>query len=241
MDIRRMIAMRKCRPSPQTEKAKVPADGKAVPAPCSDELADKCIAIGISTGGPPALTSLLETLRPPMPPIVIVQHMPVQFTKPLADRLNSISALTVSEAVNGDFLGPNCVLIAPGGKHLELEGRAANAKTVVRDGPLVSGHRPSVDVMMTSAAEVFGHNCLGVIMTGMGRDGADGCRAIRQAGGYVLGQDEESSAVYGMNRVAYVEGNVDQQFALQHAAAVITKRIRGLGRREPQSLTTVPK
>ena len=101
-------------------------------------------------------------------------------------------------------------------------------KAVIRDGPVVSGHKPSVDVMMNSVAEAFGGGCLGVIMTGMGRDGADGCRAIRAAGGYVLGQDEATSDVYGMNKVAYVEGNVDRQFALDEAATVIAQHVRRL-------------
>ena len=98
----------------------------------------------------------------------------------------------------------------------------------LHDGPPVSGHKPSVDVMMTSAAKIFGSQCLGVIMTGMGRDGADGCRAIRAAGGYVLGQDEASSDVYGMNRTAYIEGNVDQQFGLPDAATVVSRQVRRL-------------
>jgi two-component system, chemotaxis family, protein-glutamate methylesterase/glutaminase len=232
MDIRRMISVRKLRPARPSDAGKAPVDRKPAPQPCNDELADKCVALGISTGGPPALTALLGSLRPAMPPIIIVQHMPAQFTKPLADRLNSISTLNVREAVHGERLQPNCVLIAPGGKHLELQGRGSHVKTMISDGPPVSGHKPSVDVMMRSAAEIYGQNCLGIIMTGMGRDGADGCRAIRQAGGYVLGQDQESSAVYGMNRVAQVEGNVDQQFALTNAAAVIAKRIHRWGRRE---------
>jgi len=226
MDIRRMIAARG--EKKLTGRKAIP-DQSAVKQradDCPAELASMCVALGISTGGPPALTTLLAALRPPMPPIVVVQHMPPQFTGPLASRLNSISALSVREAAHGDLLEPNCVLIAPGGSHLELRGRTAQVRAVVRDGPTVSGHKPSVDVMMTSAAKIFGPNCLGVIMTGMGRDGANGCRAIRAAGGYVLGQDEASSAVYGMNRVAYVEGNVDQQFGLHEAAAAIFGQVR---------------
>jgi two-component system chemotaxis response regulator CheB len=165
-----------------------------------------------------------------MPPMVIVQHMPPQFTGPLAARLDSLSALSVREAVHGDRLQPNCVLVAPGGKHLELRGSRTRVSVILRDGPVVSGHKPSVDVMMTSAAKIFGPHCLGVVMTGMGRDGADGCRAIRAAGGFVLGQDAATSDVYGMNRVAYVEGNVDQQFGLPEAAAVISRQVRRLGR-----------
>ena len=172
----------------------------------------------------------MSELRPPMPPIVIVQHMPPQFTGPLAARLNSISALSVREAADGDVLEPNGVWIAPGGKHLSLARRGTRVRVQIEDGEVVSGHKPSVDVMMTSAAKAFGANCLGVIMTGMGRDGADGCRAIRQAGGYVLGQDEASSDVYGMNKVAFVEGDVDQQISLGETAEAIADHVRRLGR-----------
>jgi len=163
-----------------------------------------------------------------MPPIVVVQHMPPNFTKALAWRLDSLAGLTIKEAANGDTLRPNHVLIAPGGKHLEVRRRGSWVKAVIRDGPPVSGHKPSVDVMMASAGEVFGGNCLGVIMTGMGRDGVEGCRAIRAHGGYVLGQDEASSDVYGMNKVAYVEGNVDRQFSLRDAAGVVTREVERL-------------
>ena len=194
------------------------------------ELAGKCIAIGISTGGPPALSSLFERLRPPMPPIVVVQHMPPSFTKPLAWRLDSLGELSVTEAAHGDLLRPNHVLIAPGGKHLQVRRLGGSVKAAIRDGAPVSGHKPSVDVMMSSVAETFGNNCLGVIMTGMGRDGAAGCGAIRGKGGYVLGQDEATSDVYGMNKVAYVEGNVDRQFTLSEAAAAITRQVRSLWR-----------
>jgi two-component system, chemotaxis family, protein-glutamate methylesterase/glutaminase len=137
--------------------------------------------------------------------------------------------LSVREAEETDTLEPNCVLIAPGGKHLEITRRGSRVRTSTRDGETVSGHKPSVDVMMLGAAAAFGPNCLGVIMTGMGRDGVNGCRAIRKAGGYVLGQDEASSDVYGMNKVAFVEGNVDQQFSLSEAAIAITRQIRRLG------------
>ncbi|MBN2294441.1 MAG: chemotaxis response regulator protein-glutamate methylesterase [Pirellulales bacterium] len=205
----------------------------------STHLADKCIAIGISTGGPPALSTLFESLRPPMPPIVIVQHMPAQFTKPLAWRLNSIAQLTIKEAASGDILRPNHVLIAPGGQHLYVRKHGNMAKVLIRDGEPVSSHKPSVDVMMKSVAEVFPNRCLGVIMTGMGRDGADGCRAIKAAGGYTLGQDETSSDVYGMNKVAYVEGNIDRQFSLDRAAAVISQQVTRLWEPKPVACGTV--
>jgi two-component system, chemotaxis family, protein-glutamate methylesterase/glutaminase len=228
MDVERMIAARKRRKSLDKAISQQPTPVKPAASACPEELANKCIALGISTGGPPALTRLLSELRPPMPPIVIVQHMPPQFTGPLAARLHSISALAVREAAQGDMLQPNNVLLAPGGKHLEITRRGSIAKVILHEGEVVSGHKPSVDVMMLSAAKAFGPNCLGIIMTGMGRDGANGCRAIRAAGGFVLGQDESSSDVYGMNKVAFVEGNVDQQMSLSDAASAIAKRVRQL-------------
>ncbi len=225
LDVRRILDIRAERKRRRAERPAEPPPKTISETECT-ELADKCIALGISTGGPPALTVLFEKLRPPMPPMVVVQHMPPNFTKPLAWRLDSISALCIREAEGGEVLKPNHVLIAPGGKHLKLLRAGNSARTVLDDGPPVSGHKPSVDVLMTSAAAIFGPRCLGVIMTGMGRDGADGCRAIRQAGGYVLGQDEATSDVYGMNKVAFVEGNVDRQFALPSGAAVITQYVR---------------
>ena len=226
LDVRRILEIRRQRKQRRAEEAGPKASPVKWNAPGPIELADKCIAIGISTGGPPALSCLFESLRPPLPPIVVVQHMPPSFTKPLAWRLDSLSELTVREAAQGDLLEPNLALIAPGGKHLQVRRVGTSVKAVVRDGMPVSGHMPSVDVLMTSVAEAFGEDCLGVIMTGMGRDGANGCAAIRASGGYVLGQDEESSDVYGMNKVAYVEGNVDRQFSLTDGAVVIARHVR---------------
>ncbi|MEA1950211.1 MAG: chemotaxis response regulator protein-glutamate methylesterase [Planctomycetota bacterium] len=232
-DVSRILRIRKerkeRRAQQQRRKEVEQAAPKQQPAAIhSTHLADKCIAIGISTGGPPALSTLFESLRPPMPPIIIVQHMPAQFTKPLAWRLNSLAQLTIKEAASGDILRPNHVLIAPGGKHLQVRRQGSMAKVLIRDGEPVSSHKPSVDVMMKSVAEVFSGRCLGVIMTGMGRDGADGCGNIKAAGGYTLGQDETSSDVYGMNKVAYVEGHVDRQFSLDRAAAVISQQVARL-------------
>jgi len=223
LQIRREQKMRRG----QRKKA-LAATSKVVSSACPQNLADKCIALGISTGGPPALASLLPSLRPPMPPIVIVQHMPSQFTKSLAWRLDSLSALSVREAEATSVLRPNHVLIAPGGRHLILREVRGEVRVSLNDKPPVSGHKPSVDVMMHSAAKIYGSRCLGVIMTGMGRDGSDGCRAIRAAGGYVLGQDEATSDVYGMNKVAFIEGNVDRQFNLNEAAGKINLQMRHL-------------
>ena len=226
LDVRRIQQIRRDRKQRRAEDARQKPLLKKDHEPGPLELADKCIAIGISTGGPPALACLFESLRPPMPPIVVVQHMPASFTKSLAWRLDSLGELSIREAASGDLLEPNHVLIAPGGKHLQVCRIGASVKAVVRSGAPVSGHMPSADVLMKSVAETFGPDCLGVIMTGMGRDGADGCGAIRAAGGCVLGQDEASSDVYGMNKVAYVEGNVDRQFALNEAAATLMRHVR---------------
>jgi len=232
-DVQRILQIRQERKRRRAAQLPRVPTAKKLSGPSPRELADKCIAIGISTGGPPALTSLFETLQPPVPPIVVVQHMPAHFTESFAWRLDSLSRLSIKEAGSGNTLRPNHVLIAPGGTHLKLRRSGKMTKVMLKDGAPVSGHKPSADVMMKSAAEIFGRRLLGLIMTGMGRDGAEGCAAIRAAGGYVLGQDEASSDVYGMNKVAQVEGNVDRQFSLDEAAAVISLQIKRLWYRQP--------
>ena len=193
-------------------------------------MAQSCIALGISTGGPPALSRLFAEMKAPLPPIAVVQHMPAMFTGPFAERLNSLGGVAVREARDGEPLRPNVALVAPGGRHLKLRRQGAEVFAQVFDADPVSGHRPSVDVLMASAAACYGPRCLGVIMTGMGRDGADGCRAIRAVGGYVLGQDEASSDVYGMNKVAYVEGGVDRQVSLAQLADQIEANARRIAK-----------
>jgi len=220
-DVRRVLQLRK------TKQLRTAV--RSVATTTTNERLDRftgCIAIGISTGGPPALAQLFGALVPPLPPIVIVQHMPQMFTGPFANRLNSLSSIRVREASQGDILRPNEALVAPGGKHLSLRRAGGRVEVVITDGDPVSGHKPSVDVMMRSAAQTFGKACVGVIMTGMGRDGADGCGLIRAAGGYVLGQDEETSDVYGMNKVAFVEGHVDAQTSLQNLPEAIARQVR---------------
>jgi two-component system chemotaxis response regulator CheB len=229
-DVRRILEIRRERKRRRARRPRAGPTPEQVATADAAELRDKCVALGVSTGGPPALAGLFETLRPPMPPIVVVQHMPVHFTRPLAWRLDALARLSIKEAENGDILRPNHVLIAPGGRHLTLRRTGNMVKVVLDDGPPVSSHKPSVDVTMISATKVFGGSLLGVIMTGMGRDGSDGCRAIRAAGGYVLGQDQASSDVYGMNKVAWVEGNVDRQFSLDEAAHVIALHVKRLCR-----------
>lgn len=213
---------------PPPSPVRPPRETKLIPrkpAPTTAEtaLGRTCIAIGISTGGPPALTQVFEQLMPPLPPIVIVQHMPPEFTGPFSRRLNNLSKIEVKEAADGDELLPNRALIAPGGRHLLLKKLGQRVTAVLADTDLVSGHRPSVDVLFRSAASIYGPRSLGIIMTGMGRDGADGCREILSAGGRTLGQDAGSSVVYGMNKVAFTEGWVQSQFALDDLPTLLRK------------------
>jgi two-component system chemotaxis response regulator CheB len=187
-----------------------------------------CVAIGISTGGPPALGRVFAQLAPPLPPIVIVQHMPAQFTPSFAARLDSLTSLTVVHADQPQTLQPNHVYLAPGGRHLVVQQRGMRVQTKTVEGEPVSSHRPSVDVMFQSVAECFGEKVLGIIMTGMGYDGVAGCQAIKAAGGSVLGQNEASSDVYGMNKAAWVQGFVDRQFDLDDLPRLI--RTHALGK-----------
>jgi two-component system chemotaxis response regulator CheB len=222
-DVRRVLQCRKARQARVVQARQQP---RAPDLAAASLLADGCIAIGISTGGPPALSSLFAALTLPLPPIVVVQHMPQMFTGAFARRLDSLSALEVKEAETGDVLRPNLALIAPGGRHLRLVRRGEQVQALVADGDPVSGHKPSVDVLMQSAASTFGPRCLGLIMTGMGRDGADGCKAIRAAGGFTLGQDEATSDVYGMNKVAFIEGHIDQQVPLDKLPEMLSAQAR---------------
>ncbi len=226
-DVRRVLEYRKARAVRAVAVKKAAAPSSTLMAHC----ASGCVALGVSTGGPPALSALFSALVPPLPPIVVVQHMPQMFTGPFAERLNSLSMLDVKEAQTGDKLRPNLALIAPGRRHLSLMRRGGHVEALVQDGEPVSGHKPSVDVMMLSAARLYGSRCLGVIMTGMGRDGADGCGAIRAAGGYVIGQDAATSDVYGMNKVAFVMGHVDVQLPLHGLAEAIMTRAQCVNRR----------
>ena len=181
------------------------------------------VVIGISTGGPQALGRVLPMLVAPTPPVLIVQHMPAQFTSVFAQRLHRACHVAVKEAEEGDRLVANRILIAPGGRHMLVTGRIQNARIGLSDEPPVSGHKPSVDVLFQSAAKVFQGAAVGVIMTGMGRDGVDGCKAILAAGGSTFGQDEATSVVYGMNKAAYLEGVLTSQFALEQLPALIKR------------------
>ncbi|HLT98358.1 MAG TPA: chemotaxis response regulator protein-glutamate methylesterase [Burkholderiaceae bacterium] len=166
------------------------------------------VAVGTSTGGTQALEHLLIDLPRTAPGIVIVQHMPEKFTASFAKRLNEICQIEVREACDGDRLRPGLALIAPGGRHMLLKRQAAHYQVVVRDGPLVNRHRPSVDVLFRSVAQCAGSNALGIIMTGMGDDGARGLKLMLEAGARTLAQDEASCVVYGMPKEAVKLGAV---------------------------------
>lgn len=166
------------------------------------------IAIGTSTGGTQALETVLKALPPEVPGIVIVQHMPEKFTTTFAERLNSLCRIEVREAKNGDRLKPGLALLAPGGKHMLLMRSGSSYAVEVVDGPPVSRHRPSVDVLFRSVAQSAGPNATGIIMTGMGDDGAVGLREMFDAGAHTVAQDESSCVVFGMPKVAVELGGV---------------------------------
>jgi len=187
---------------------RAPASGGALPRLC---------VIAVSTGGPVALSQLVPALPADTRfAIVIVQHMPAHFTAALAERLDADSALSVREAQEGDRPRPGLVLIAPGDKHLEFDDRGT---IVLRDGPLVNGCRPAADVTMLSAARVYGRRTIGVVLTGMGRDGTAGVLAIRRAEGRTLAQDEDSSVIFGMPRSAIEAGAIEEIAPLKEIAS----------------------
>ena len=174
-----------------------------------------CVAIGTSTGGPVALSQILPKLPAGFPiPIVVVQHMPPGFTRPLAERLDATSKITVVEGTDGMPLAPGTAIIAPAGKQLRLQRALNSVRVALSADEGRSLHVPSVDVMAASVGETFGPGSLGVILTGMGHDGVQGLTVIKERGGFVLGQDEASSVVYGMPRAAAAAGLVDRVIPL---------------------------
>ena len=182
---------------------------------------DKVIAIGTSTGGTQALEAVLTRLPAATFGIVIVQHMPAVFTAMFAERLNGVCEIEVLEARQGDRVQPGRALIAPGGKHMLLKRNGAQYFVEVVDGPLVNRHRPSVDVLFRSVAKCAGRHALGVIMTGMGDDGARGLRELFDAGAQTIAQDEASSVVFGMPREAIRLGGAGRVLALDAIAATL--------------------
>lgn len=182
------------------------------------ETTDRIVAIGTSTGGTQALEVVLVALPRVCPGIVIVQHMPEKFTGAFASRLNGLCQIEVREAKNGDRVLPGRALIAQGGKHMLLKRSGAQYHVEIVDGPLVTRHRPSVDVLFRSVAKCAGKNALGIIMTGMGDDGARGLKEMSEMGARTLGQDEASCVVYGMPKEAAKLGAVNKELPLNRIA-----------------------
>lgn len=174
----------------------------------------KLIVIGTSTGGTQALEYLFSRLPSHLPGIAIVQHMPAAFTKAFAERLNSSSSMLIKEAAAGETLCSGMAVVAPGGKHLIIRREPGRYRTDIIDGPPVNRHKPSVDVLFRSASQFAGKHVLGVILTGMGDDGASGMLELRQSGARTLAQDEESCVVYGMPKEAVKRGGVEQSLSL---------------------------
>ncbi|MFN4290880.1 MAG: chemotaxis response regulator protein-glutamate methylesterase [Permianibacter sp.] len=188
---------------------------------------ERVVLIGASTGGTEAIKTVLEQLPANCPGILVTQHMPAGFTRSFAERLNRITGLTVKEAQGNERVLPGHVFIAPGNRHLKLVRSGANYMTVLSDEPPVNRHRPSVDVLFHSAVQAAGPNAVAVLLTGMGKDGADGMLALRAAGVHTIGQDEASSIVYGMPREAFERGAVIEQLPLQAIAAAIVRASGG--------------
>ena len=207
-------------------KARAPARLAGAPAPpvaapALTRTTHQILAIGASTGGTVALEGILRGFPPNAPGTLITQHMPEMFTRYFADRLDQLAQVEVREAVEGDSVVPGVVLIAPGNKHMLLKRSGARYFVSVRDGPRVNRHRPSVDVMFRSVAQCAGRNAVGVILTGMGGDGAQGLLEMRGAGARTFGQDEASCVVYGMPKVAADLGAVEHVVPLDRMTAEI--------------------
>lgn len=191
------------------------------------QTTDRVVAIGTSTGGTQALEAVLTALPQMCPGIVVVQHMPEKFTEAFANRLNGLCKMEVREAKSGDRVMPGRVLIAPGGRHMLLKRSGAQYHVDIMQGPLVSRHRPSVDVLFRSVAKCAGRNALGIIMTGMGDDGARGLKELHGMGARTLAQDEESCVVYGMPKEAVKLGAVDRVLPLGEIYMEILRAMQG--------------
>jgi two-component system chemotaxis response regulator CheB len=216
----RPISQRTIKPAP-----KLTADA-VIAKPSSKAMVqttEKVVAVGASTGGTEALRTFLETLPHDAPGLVIVQHMPEHFTTAFAKRLDSLCNVTVKEAEDGDSVVRGRALIAPGNRHMLLKRSGARYYVEVKEGPLVSRHRPSVDVLFRSAARYAGKNAVGVIMTGMGDDGAKGMLEMKQAGASTIAQDEATCVVFGMPNEAIKLGGVDKVLPLEGIPSAVLK------------------
>jgi two-component system chemotaxis response regulator CheB len=204
-------------PTPQTSR--LASSGAMI------KTTDTIIAIGASTGGTEALKEVLEALPPNTPPIIMTQHMPEKFTKTFADRLNQLCRISVKEAEDGDSVLPGHALLAPGNYHMVLVRSGARYSVRLTQDDPVNRHRPSVDVMFDSVARTAGANSVGVILTGMGNDGAKGLLAMKQAGANTIAQDEATCVVFGMPKEAIKLGGVDQVLPLSQIAHAVVDRV----------------
>ncbi|HLK10309.1 MAG TPA: chemotaxis response regulator protein-glutamate methylesterase [Candidatus Binatia bacterium] len=210
------------------ERPAAPAARPGLPRPAAAgaDRRVEVLAIGASTGGPNALAAVLPQLPPTFPvPIVVVQHMPPLFTRLLAERLDAKSAMRVREAAPGELLAAGCVEVAPGGYHMEVVRERAGVRIRTHEGPPENSCRPSVDVLLRSVAEVYGRHALAVVLTGMGRDGLQGCLRVAAAGGQILVQDEATSVVWGMPGAVAGAGLADRVLPLGEIAHEIVRRI----------------
>jgi len=220
-----LIAKIKIAASANITQMKIGSDSPRKIVAESPATSKKIIAIGASTGGTEAIFSILKSLPPTTPGIVIVQHIPPVFSKMFADRLNNALQLRVKEAQSGDYVEKGQVLIAPGDKHLRVKKLGDRLRVEVLEGEKRNGHCPSVDVLFESVASACGSDAVGVILTGMGEDGARGLLSMRRSGARTIGQDEKSSVVYGMPRAAYEMGAVEKQSALENIPQAISSAI----------------
>ena len=210
-----------------TQAASPPPPTPAAPSPIErntdpTEAAIDLIAIGASTGGTEALSSILTRLRPPLPGIVIVQHIPPMFSRLLSERLDNECALSVKEAVTGDIVEPDHVYIAPGSKHMTIKNYGGQMILHCNPGPPVHSVCPSVDILFNSVAREIREKELGVLLTGTGKDGAEGLLHMREQGSHTLGQDEATCTVYGMPKAAFELGAVEKQLPLDDIPTAIT-------------------
>jgi len=214
-------------PAPSPTSASVPAaEAAAATVPLGRLSTEKLIFIGASTGGTEATREVLSSLPADAPGVLITQHMPPGFTKSYAARLNGLCRIAVQEARDGDRVLPGHAYIAPGGMHLSVERSGANYVARVSDGDPVNRHKPSVEVLFQSAARVAGRNAIGIMLTGMGADGALGMKAMRDAGAYNFAQDEASCVVFGMPREAVAAGAVHEVLPLKRIAEQLMRHLR---------------
>ena len=217
----RIAARSKPRPRSATQKT--------ANIPISYQGTETIVGIGASTGGTEAIREVLQQLSPAFPATIVTQHMPPAFTKSFAKRLDALCDIKVKEAADGERILPGNVYIAPGDKHLKLTRHGADYRIKLDDGPLVSGHKPSVDVMFQSMAETVGKNAIATILTGMGKDGSKGMLALREAGAITMAQDEATCVVYGMPKAAVDIGATEHVFPLDKMSKALTKAVEKKG------------